>query len=335
MTFLAPQWVEGLWKKEFDATTRMTGLASLAGKRRGLTKLGTTGTAVARGMLFMAGLTQAINLITRGQPTWKNKEDGHKLDAWIPSVDSDKEGFWLSPLAVYNELTHDLYRIYNQRQNWADTVGQIAGNKESPVSRALGILISGNNQQGEHITSTAGRLGAAAAAAIPTPITFGKFAQAAGHAIAPGLVHAVQPGALQRQALATFAGLKTEPALSITANVQRQAQQFMRDHGLQKETGWMEIQTDEPGYTKLRQALRYGDTAKAEKILNELRKGRTDSQIIKAMRQWARRGFTGSRKTERLFTNSMDDEQREQYAQAVDAKYAELQKFEEWYSSLP
>jgi hypothetical protein len=331
---LAPQWVEGLAKKEAIAYSRLSGASSLAGKRQGLTALGTTGSAVGKGMLFMAGLTQAINLITRGHPTWMNEEKEHKLDAWIPAWGSNKEGFWLSPLAIFNEITHDLYRLTMSKPTFAEAAAQIAGNKESPILRAAIIMGTGKTPQGEQTTGTMERIGEAAKATVPMPISFGRFAQAGAHKIAPGIVPATAPGQTQRQFFGV-GGIKIEPGLTQAAKMSHMAKDFMQKEGLQKDTGWIEVQTTSPSYSKLRQALRNGDSSKAARLLNSLRKQHTDGEILKAMKIDAKRPFTGSLKNEKRFLGSMDDKQMEEYFQATDAKLADYEKFIDWYLDQP
>lgn len=330
LTFLAPQWVEGLIKKEAIAYSRLSGASSLAGQRKGVTALGTTGRSVGRAMLFMAALTQAINLITRGKPTWQNDEEGHKLDAWIPQMGSDKEGFWMSPLSVFNELTHDIMRYAEAKPGFMDAAMQIAANKESPITRALIVMGSGKSPTGEIQTTTGGRLAEAGKAIAPVPITFGRYAQAAGHALAPGMVSPPPPGAMQRQAFGT-AGIKVEQSMSTPALVGRMAKKFMEKEGLTKDSGWVQEQTDQPSYTKLRSAIRSGDDAHALKMLNALRQSHTDNQIVKAMKEYSKRPWTGSRKTERMFLGSLTSEQLDAYSAARETLMSEFERFADWY----
>ncbi len=328
LLMLAPGWVEGLVKKEANFAERATGIASLRGKREGLNTLGTVGTGIGRGLLFMAGLTQAINLISRGKPTWQNEEEGHKMDAWIPGK-TGEEGFWLSPMALFNELAHDVYRLTESKPKGIEAFQQIAGNKESPLTRAALLALVGKSPTGQYQTTSMGTLAEAAKQLAPVPITFGKYAQLAGNKIAPGLVPPPAPGVIQRQMLSTI-GVKVEPKMGPSGEVFRLAKEFMKKEGLEKETGWQQIQTDEASYTKLRQTLRNNDLAGAKANLDSLRKTHTDQQIVKAMNGWAKRGFTGSAKTERQFMASLDDRQMMTYGKAVDSRYQELEKFYDW-----
>ena len=332
--FLAPNWVEGLIRKELTFGARITGLSKLTGARTGLTGLGATGMAIARGQLFMVLLTQAVNLITRRQFTWQNQEEGHKFDAWIPSFGADGNGFWFSPLAMFMELSHDIFRLSETKPTVMDALTQIAGNKQSPLTRAAIILRTGQTPGGQQTTTSGGRLMSAAGALLPTPITFGRYGQMLGHAIIPR-IPAVPKGAIERQLFGTFS-VKVEPAYSAAGNMARLADEFMDRQGLKKVTGWKLVQTDEPSYSKLDTALRDGDESAAARILQGIRKTHPDDrQIIHAMRLRAERPFTGNKLAERHFIGSLTDEQREMYSRAIDEKLTALQRFIQFYIKQP
>lgn len=330
--WLAPQWVEGLAKKELVGYGRLSGVPYLMGMRRGpqqgyVPQLGTTGRAIGSGMLAMIALTQALNLIFRRQPTWMNEEKEHKFDAWIPGWGADSEGFWMSPLAIYNELSHDLYRLGMSKPTFADAVAQIGGNKEQPVTRAILVGMTGISPMGQKITTTPGRVKEMAKAVAPIPISFGRLGQA-GLSQA-GLVSPPPPGSVQRQIFAT-AGVKIEPAETAIQRTAKLAREYMEAEGLTKETGWQQIQTDEPGYSKLRAAIRNDDWVTARRNLQALRKTRQDKDIIKAMKIWAKGGFTGSRKTEGDFMQSLNDQQMNDYDKAQEQKQLLYDKFEDF-----
>lgn len=334
---LAPQWVEGMARTEARTYGRLSGGSKLLGQRKDVTALGTTGSAMGKALVFMFGLTQAVNYITRGKSTFQNEEDGHKLDAWIPSWGSNGEGFWFNPLSVFMELSHDLYRLgtakLQQDKPVGDAVIDILANKASPISRALLVMGTGKNPRGEKITSTLGRFGTEPLKAMaPLPITFGKYAQAAGHAIVPGVVPPVPPGQMQRQAFGS-AGLKIEPALSQPATMHRLADKFMRSEGLKNDSGWEQVQTDEPSYTKLRQAIRDGDNRRAKAVYDELTKNRTPQQIAKHMKQSSRAPFTGSGASEKAFIGSLDDKQLEAYSRAQEKMLDDYEDFADWFGA--
>lgn len=334
---LAPQWVEGMARTEARTYGRLSGGSKLLGQRKNVTTLGTTGSAMGKALVFMFGLTQAVNYITRGKSTFQNEEDGHKLDAWIPSWGSNGEGFWFNPLSVFMELSHDLYRLgtakLQQDKPVGDAVIDILANKASPISRALLVMGTGKNPRGEKITSTLGRFGTEPLKAMaPLPITFGKYAQAAGHAIVPGVVPPVPPGQMQRQAFGS-AGLKIEPALSQPATIHRLADKFMRSEGLKRNSGWEQVQTDEPSYTKLRQAIRDGDNRRAKTVYDELTNNRTPQQIAKHMKQSSRAPFTGSGASEKAFIGSLDDKQLEAYSRAQEKMLDDYEAFSDWFGA--
>lgn len=333
MLFLAPQWVEGLARKEATLYSRATGVSQALG-RRGLPYLGTTGTGLARGMVFLFGLTQALNYINRGHSTFQNPEKGHFLDAYIKGHGADATGFWFSPLAVFNELTHDLWRLSFSKPKVMDALDQIAGNKESPLVRAALLLRTGRSPTGEIQTTSGAVLSQAAQQLMPLPITFGKYLQAAGHAIAPATVRPPAKGTIPRQLFGTI-GIKVEPEATPGQRISELAHDFMTREGLTKESGWQEVMTSDPSYSKLRSAIRNDDAAGAEKLYKSMTKNRSDADVIRAMKEWSKRPFTGSQKTEKQFIQSLDDEQLEEYSRAMERKQMILEKFLDWWQNRP
>lgn len=332
MGFLAPQWVEGLVRKEAGFAKRLVMAPARAlgyegvGSRKGLTALGTTGRGVGRGLAAMVVLTQVINLMTRRKPTWQNEEEGHKFDAWIPDATGKTPGFWFSPLAVFNELTHDVVRLGHTKPTVVDTLAQIGENKLHPAVEAAIILATGNKPTGEHTTSTARRLAATVGQLAPVPISFGRVGQLAASKVAPGLVSPPEPGAVQRQLIGS-GGFKIEPAAGPSLQMADMARQFIEKNGLQKSTGWMQVQTDEPGYTKLRMALRNGDSRGAAHMFQALLQTHTEQEVNKAMKQWSKRPFTGSKKNEREFQASLTKPEFALYGRALDEKYHLYEKY--------
>lgn len=330
LLFLAPDWLEGLIKKEATFYGRATGGSKLIGRREGVSNLGTTGRGIGRGLVFLLGLTQAINVITRRQPTWDNDEKGHKFDAWIPSWGGQGDGFWFSPFSIFNEITHDVWRYAQADKTVMGAVDQVIGNKESPLAHAAIIAAVGASAgKGQKFTTSKSQLAEAAKQLAPMPLTFGRYAQAAGHAVAPSLVSPPPPGSVQRQTFAS-AGLKTEPKASAAQEITKKAQDFAKNNGFTKETGWQQVPTDEASYSKLRSALRVGDEAEAKKQFEALRKGRTDKQIFHAMKLAKARPFAGSKSAERAFIASLDDRELEEYEKAVDQRTQEYQQFEDF-----
>lgn len=327
---LAPQWVEGLIRKEASFMGRISGVsrgldAMGVGGRKGMPLLGATGQGVGAGLLFMFGLTQAINLITRRQFTWQNEEKEHKFDAYLKSFGGDKEGFWMSPMAIWNELAHDLYRFSFSKPTFADAVDQVAANKESPLFRALSIMATGRTGAGLITTTTPRRIAEAGKAMLPVPITFGRYGQSLGHAVAPGLVSPVPPGQIERQTFGSM-GIKVEPQASPVSEMGRVAQDWMKQQGIDRSTGWTQGETTDPTYGKLRMALRNDDEKEAKNLLAGLRENHSDKAIIQAMGQWAKKGFT-TKAAEGRFIASLSPGQEQRYWEALDSKRQTLEKF--------
>ena len=326
MILLAPQWEEGLIRKELSFYGRASGISKLAGQRAGVTALGTTGRGIGRGLLFMMGLTQAVNLISRRQFTWKNNEQDHKWDAFIPAWDGSA-GFWFSPMAFFNETTHDMYQLMQGNKTFMQAADQIFGNKEAPLTRAGLLTFVGTDQSGERFGTSGGQLKAAASKLAPTPITFGKYAQAAGHAIAPGTVPPVPPGQVQRQTMASM-GFKVQPKLTPLYEITDLAQKYVRDNKLKPDSGWTEQQVaDAPSYTKLRSALRVGDQKEALKQFKALQDSHTDTQIYDSMARWSKRPFTGKQSAETPFVSSLSDADLQKYWQAQGERQALYNRF--------
>ncbi len=321
MALLAPQWLEGLVKKEVQP------LKLLTSPRMALTGRDTAFRGIGRGMVSMLVLTQVINLINRGTPTWNNPEKDHKWDAYLGGAGG---GLWLSPLAVFNELTADLVRLNGTKQRAWDVVQQIGQNKLGFYGRVASVLYTGKSPSGEYQSTTAGVLKTAAQQLIPTPISFGTVGQAIGNKIAPNAIPPVPPGQLVQKAFSTM-GVKTHLGLDPVQRMNQEASQFKQAHGIQEPK--IEF-TDEPAASKLRYQLKIGDEAGAAKTLSALRKTHTDGQILDAMEKWARRPFTSS-ENESLFVGGMDDAGRQVYWQAMQQRYNEVNNFMYWYSTKP
>ena len=321
--FLAPGWQEGLLRKELAIPKALGKAVMDRSPQRLLEGRDTAARGIARGLVSMLVLTQVANLITRRHPTWENKEEGQKWNADMG------EGVFISPTSVYNEVAHDLIRLHETKRNNWDVVKQIGSNKLGFWGRVATVMATSRKPTGEAITTTGGVLGEVGKQLVPVPMTFGKAGQLIGHSLAPGLVPPLEPGQAYRQALAT-AGFKGEIARTPLRETQAKASRFMQDSGL-KPLAAITIPTDEPSYAKLRHSIQIGDERGAAGILRELRKTKPEGQIIQAMNQWARRPFTGGYDSERMFLDSLDDNGREAYDQAVQQKQDLLNKWVDWY----
>jgi hypothetical protein len=308
MTLLAPQWFEGIVKKDFAIPYKlMTGLHN--GKALEVLRgQDTIARGITRGALFMLAATQVWNLITKGKPTWQNDDKEHKFDADLGN------GVFISPLSLYNEILHDIVRYGETKPKVWDAISQIGENKLGFYARAALVLATDKSPTGEYKTTTAGVLTEAAKQFAPVPITL-KSGAAVPLALAQG--HA--PTADDVRGMMGLAGLKAEVQRSAVARMQTQANDFVESNGLDK--GSMVFSpTDEPSYSKVRHFIDKGDERSAVNALDDLRKTRGDRDILKAMKMWMERPLTGSRKNERLWLHSMYDSERAQYQQAIEYK---------------
>jgi hypothetical protein len=185
---------------------------------------------------------------------------------------------------------------------------------------------------GQYLTTTPSVLGAMGRQLVPTPISFSKPLQALGHAVAPGMVPALQKGALGRQVFASV-GFKMEPNVAPAQQAHALADDFMLAHPeLKKDSGWRQVQTDEPNYTKLRAAIRAEDDQSAMRNFEALRKSRKYEDIVRAMKLASRRPFTGSHVNERRFLYTLSPAQLDLYSRAQEQRQAEYEAFLAWLS---
>lgn len=210
LAFLAPQWFESMAQSEARAYGQLA-KAPFTGK------VGTLGKGMVGGIAAYILGTQILNYATRGHSTFENPEPGRKFDAFIPDIATpllnkatggDRtvgEGYWLSPLSVPAEVTHDMIRYSRDLAPKEESVAPVAAgarilaNKLSPPARATKTLLSGE-EFGKSLPGSWERVKAAAIDLKPTPIA------------TQGAISESRPGQFQRQIMAS-AGFKTEPVI--------------------------------------------------------------------------------------------------------------------------
>lgn len=313
---LAPQWVESMARSEIGGIGELAKVPVDLAMGRGL-QVGTLGKAMAQGLLAYFVGTQLLNLATRGHLTFQNPEEGHKLDAWIPDVTGKTPGFFLNPMSVVAELSHDAYRYAFNKDNALEVGKQILKNKASPMARSVGTLWSGKNYSGEKITGTWNTIKAAAITLAPTPIPLTGF-------------QSDKPGQAQRQLTASM-GIKTEPAQSPGAQMYDKSRRFMVEHGYESK-GWTQEKTDEPSYTKIRAAIRSGDEKQGMEAIQAVRQSKTDAQIVKAINTHARQPFTRSQAREAQFRATLTPVELKTYQDAKQEQLNELKRFNELWA---
>jgi hypothetical protein len=337
---LAPLWQEGLIGKELRVYSRLIG-ASYALGRRGLGPRAYYG-SLTSGLFYGLGayflLTQMINYLSRGHSTFENPEPGHKWDAWLPL---GKEGLWLSPMSVFGEVTHDIWRLAETKDPFWQAIIQFGRNKLGPIGRFSIVMGEGRTPQGEGITSTGSVLSRAAQELAPLPISIGTPLKAIGQAVSPEMMshlpgqmgQPLRPGQLGQRTLGAV-GIKAQLPSRTELTVQRLARDFVKQHKLRSQP--MEFSpTDEPSFSKLRGALRNQDFVGARRLLNQLRETHTDDQIVRSMELASRRPFTGSQNNEEQFLYSLTPPLMEMYWKANMDRAHEYQAFLEWFFKEP
>lgn len=325
--FLAPQWVEGIAKKDAAIPYKL----AMAAKEGGLGGVAdvlkgneTIARGITRGLVSMFVLSQVVNMITRRQPTWDN-EEGHKFDADLGN------GVYVNPLSVFNEMLHEFIHYNETKPTAWEAIKQIGENKLGFFGRAGLVLLTDKSPTGEVQTSSMGALKTAAMQLLPTPISFQPPIQWAENKLSGGrLADPVQPEQLTK-AMASLAGVKADIAPKIDFAMHQKAAAFVKANNLKNDTTAPEM-TDQPSYSKLRHALTLGNTGGASQILEDLRgKGVKDEQLISAMKTWVKAPFTGSRRNDLLWLHSMTDNERAQYHEAIKARYDTYRQFVDFY----
>lgn len=201
---LAPNWVESMARNELRAVTE--GARSVTGAGRagpeGVIqpfKISANARATATGLMAYVVGTQLVNLFTRGNFTWENPEPDHKMDAYIPGGQSSP-GFFVSPLSVFAELTHDFVRYMGTKEDAIAAATQIAKNKESPIARAVSDVTMGKDYFDRPLITPWEKAKQAFLDLTPIPISAGAaFGQEK------------YPGEKERRLFGAF-GMKVEPA---------------------------------------------------------------------------------------------------------------------------
>jgi hypothetical protein len=261
---------------------------------------------IAKGMgtgmaaYFIGG--QLINMLTRGYPTWENPEKGQQWSAWVPDFLGSSNGFFLNPMGVFAEMSHDVHKYSQIYPNKIDVAGKIIQNKFSPVSRAIRDVGLGRDFFGRPLDSVSERAMQAGVDLLPIPI--GARSLSAQYA-----------GSQERTAASAF-GIKLDIAGSPGSQIKLLAKDYNRSIGIKPFEG-----TGDTTYTDLRNSLRDDDMDKARDEYAKLRKKKTAKQIKRYFDRLSHATFTGSKARERGFRTSLGRDQQDIYNQAVqDAK---------------
>ncbi|MBA3650069.1 MAG: hypothetical protein H0W66_00970 [Chthoniobacterales bacterium] len=315
LTLLAPSWNEGLLKSELGAGKELGQAAhDLVTKRqiRAGSLLKGSGTMLLGTFVF----NQLLNYATRGQPTWQNKEEGlnSKISAWIPDVIGGGPGFFLNPMTLPAELTHQVLEVMDGGASPVQALTQVSGYKFAPTLRVPYTAFTRTDRFGRTLKSDWDVAKEMISDVLPTPISISSMATAAVKSTQQGKVTEPVKGAVEKQAFSSL-GVKLDSAPSDGARIFNLAKEFNKKNGITPDPRF-----SGSDYSKLTQAINVNDAERAQGEFSTLAATKTQKQIDKHYRLQVNNPFSGSKTRERAFFNSLSAEQKDTYHKAVDAK---------------
>jgi hypothetical protein len=309
---LAPQWWEGGITSELKGYGQVLKVPyDLATKKRLI--LGNNAKGLATGVLAYTAGTQLINLMTRGKPTWENSEPGQKWSAWVPDFLGSSNGFFLNPLSVFAENTHDFLKYADRYPNKIDVTMKIVQNKFSPMSNAIRDITFGKDYFGQPLEGVMDRVKQAALDVSPVPMG----------------VRMAKEGMPTERMAASSLGFRMDVAPTNVNAVYTFADAYKRSHSMKSDVN------RPPGeYSKLTRALGQGDMKTAKEEYTKLRKTKKKKLIDKHFKSLSHTPFT-DKKHESKFRNSLDPGQRTIYQKArmdqtqIRQRYHQIDKISE------
>jgi hypothetical protein len=336
LTFLAPQWNEGLIRSEVGAITgTVKGIASTV--KEGRLSFGILPRAVGAMLLGQFAANQIINYITRGKPTWENEEEGvgAKLSAWIPDLAGKGPGFFLHPAGLAAEITHLLTSKYEKKDDFREALMSFMGGRWSTLARPAVTFLT-RRDIFQRLIRPENIWKETAKATIPAPIGASAAVPAIRGAIT-GESKEPYPGAYQRQMMSS-AGIKTDIAESPGQRIVALAQNWKKSQGIKSPGEFYES-----AYALLRNAIRRGALKEGRQEYEELLKTKTQKQIDEAMKPWTGgtinrqtlnvsprrpKPMTGSAKHESEFLATLTPAQREIYTKAKEEHALQYKTFQ-------
>lgn len=332
LVFLAPQWVEGMARTELRTGKQISDVPVDIIKGKGI-RLGTTAKTMGVGLALHFAINQLINMASRGKPTWENEEPGHKLDAYIPDKMEGSTGFWMSPMGLYAELTHDAIRLHRREGNISDTVGDILNNKLAFAGRGAKVMLEGKTFYGKPLPTDMERVVEAGKAMLPTPL-IGRSLISKGIDAVPlsdadktqirDLLNAREYKGQSERQLISLLGAKIEPVESAQAEIYDAAKAFKREHGIP------DVQGEPSKYSSLRQALQQGNFKTARVEYNKLVKAPKDAAAIE--QHFVQQAYMNtlamrSNAEEAQFRQTLDHRQTQVYNEAKRARTEITRRF--------
>ncbi len=329
LAFLAPNWVEAMARSEIGGMKQLT-IDPLTTRTL---KIGSLGRAMAGGLGAYFVATQLLNLYTRGHPTWQNPEEGHKMDAWVPDIGGKSNGFFISPMGMVAELSHDLMKYTKTEGNVLAGAWRIMKNRMSPYGRATRVLLEGRDWDDSKIPGFWPRIAKAGVALAPTPIplqTVGKT---------------VKPGQVQRQTMSSL-GIKMDPAESPRVQIMNQGRDWALNNpdpkikaaAEREQTGDREDSIYKPLRLAISKSDRQGIIDEVKAIVQlEPKEKQADrlKQVLKNMDPFSPNGIKPfatpirSKAAELAFVKSMNADQKAAYKQAVKDAVKDYRKLTE------
>lgn len=310
LIFLAPQWNEGLIMSELKG---LAGVGKTLYDAQTRQKLAVSGLTRAAGIMMLAqfAANQLINLVSRGHPTWENKEDGldAKLSAYIPDYIGEGPGLFWSPMALPAETAHLLYKMHERTGDMDEAINSYARSRLGTVTRPIATWAFKKDAFGRSIRSEE-LWNEILKSAVPAPIS-GSAAYYAGRQVATGEKSEQFPGQFQKQSLASL-GVKTETAPTATQQIGRLARKWNEARGKLPPGEFYSSP-----YTDLDRLLRAGNTRDALRQLDDLVKKKNLDQIFKRYEFMAEMNFTHSSEDDEAdFFNTLTKDQRDAYLKA-------------------
>lgn len=334
--FLAPQWREGLIRRELGAVNQVGEFAkdTAQGKTPYLgTRLRLVGSTAAS--IFIAN--QIINLATRGYPTWQNPEDGFgsKISAWVPDYLGKSDGFFLNPMGIAMETFHSISSYYSKAEGSKKEKAYDAAAKYGRSGLSYGVrpfvqLLTGRDDMGRLIKPD-NRATDFAKQWVPQPIqgsTVTGAARQGWNHLRYGIDKDEQqyPGQYQSQLMASTLGLKTERLPPAGQRITKAASEFNFAHGIERPADFYESLyaplTSALGTPAAKEAV---EKVIAAKMQNDFttRQEAVDS-IAKYYETRPNKPLTGSAEKERVFLKGLTPEQRADYETLKKRRYLEL-----------
>lgn len=334
---LAPQWNEGLIRSELGGVKQIGEFV----KDTAQSKRIYTGILMRKvGGLALATFAgnQLINMITRGHPTWQNKEEGlgAKLSAWIPDKLGGGPGFFLHPMGLAAETMHLFMQGFERTDNFGKTLDSYLRSRASYALRPLITYATSTDFLGRSLRpgtlwdalvglmpfgpgGRGTRTGEAANQFIPAPIPWEPVKAALGGG-------QKFEGQFQKQLMSSV-GVRTESVPSGEQRIRRLASAFNTAHGIERQG-----QFYESIYQPLSSALGGKNATGAVK---DLLKQKSRGDIIKYYSNRITDPLTGKTDREVQFRKTLNAEQLQEYNTIREKRRQELQEVIRLLNSLP